>query len=308
MSAFARSPKLGPLMTAMLTPFDAADRVDLAEARRLARFLVDEGNHGLVVCGTTGETPALTESEQLALLEAVKDEVGDRAGVMAGTGSNSTAHTIAFTKEAEAAGADAALVVVPYYSKPTQDGMLAHFGAVAQATALPIVVYNIPSRTGANMLPVTQLELARRHPNIAGVKESTADCAQFSAILHERPPGFAFWVGDDHMFLPSLALGGDGLVGVASHLCARELRALLAAFQSGDPARAGSIHRGLSGLFAALFATTSPIPIKWAMNELGFSLGPCRTPLGAMPADLAERLRPLLEPYRERCAAIAAVR
>jgi 4-hydroxy-tetrahydrodipicolinate synthase len=307
MSAFARAPKLGPLMTAMLTPFDASDKVDYKEARRLARFLVDEGNDGLVVCGTTGEAPALTELEQLTLFEEIKSEVGHRAAVVAGTGSNSTADTIAFTKQAEAAGVDAALVVVPYYNKPTQGGMLAHFGAVAEATALPIVVYNIPARTGANMLPATLLELARRHGNIAGVKESTGDCAQFTAILRDRPSDFAFWSGDDHMLLPALALGGEGVVSVAAHLCARELRELIDAFAGGDAPRAGRIHRDLSPLVAALFATSSPIPVKWAMNELGFALGPCRPPIGEMTPDVADRLRPLLEPYRARCASVAAL-
>ena len=329
MSSFSRAPKLGPLMTAMLTPFDSSGTVDLVEARRLARFLVDEGNHGLVVCGTTGEAPALgsaagaqdavadarlalravalleraaSEADQakLALVAAVKEEVGDRAGIVAGTGSYNTADTIAFTKEAHAAGADAALVVVPYYSKPTQDGMLAHFGAVAEAVALPLIVYNIPSRTAANMLPETLLELARRHPNVAGVKESTGDCAQFSEILHRRPEGFGFWAGDDNMYLPALALGGDGLISVAAHLCARELRELGDAYAAGDVVRARRIHLALTPLFAALFTTSSPIPVKWAMNELGFALGACRSPLGAMPEASAARLAPLLEGYRER--------
>jgi 4-hydroxy-tetrahydrodipicolinate synthase len=296
----ARAPRLGPLMTAMLTPFDASGAVDLGEARRLARFLVDEGNHGLVVCGTTGEAPALTGAEQLALFAAVKDEVGDRAGIVAGTGANNTAHTIEFTKQAEAAGVDAALVVVPYYSKPTQDGMLAHFGAVAKAVSLPLVVYNVPSRTGANMLPETLLELANRHANIAGVKESTSDCAQFSEILRRRPEGFGFWCGDDHMYLPSLALGGEGLISVSAHVCARELRELGDAFAAGDAQRAGRIHLALSPLFAALFTTSSPIPVKWAMNELGFAMGECRSPLGAMPEASAARLGPLLDAYRDR--------
>jgi 4-hydroxy-tetrahydrodipicolinate synthase len=300
MSSFSRAPKLGPLMTAMLTPFDSSGTVDLVEARRLARFLVDEGNHGLVVCGTTGEAPALGSAEQLALVAAVKEEVGDRAGIVAGTGSYNTADTIAFTKEAHAAGADAALVVVPYYSKPTQDGMLAHFGAVAEAVALPLIVYNIPSRTAANMLPETLLELARRHPNVAGVKESTGDCAQFSEILRRRPEGFGFWAGDDNMYLPALALGGDGLISVAAHLCARELRELGDAYAAGDVVRARRIHLALTPLFAALFTTSSPIPVKWAMNELGFALGACRSPLGAMPEASAARLAPLLEGYRER--------
>jgi 4-hydroxy-tetrahydrodipicolinate synthase len=295
-----RAPKLGPLMTAMLTPFDAEDRVDLAEAARLARFLVAEGNQGLIVSGTTGESPALEDEEKLALFAAVKEAVGDGAAVVAGTGGNNTHHSVTLTERAEAAGADAILAVVPYYNKPTQDGMLAHFGAIARATSLPVIVYNIPGRTGANMLPATLLELARRHPNIAGVKESSGDFAQFAAILRERPPGFGFWSGDDHLFLPSLALGGDGLISVAAHVCGREYRALYEAFVRGDVRAAAATHLEIAPLVAALFATTSPIPVKWAMNELGFALGPCRSPLGRMPDDLAARLRPLLEPFRER--------
>jgi 4-hydroxy-tetrahydrodipicolinate synthase len=186
--------------------------------------------------------------------------------------------------------------------------MLVHFGAIAEATKLPVIVYNIPARTGANMLPATLLELARRHENIAGVKESSGDCSQFSEILRSRPPGFGFWVGDDHMFLPSLALGADGLISVAAHLCAREYRSLLHAFRSGDTAAAADTHLALAPLVAALFATTSPIPVKWALGELGFELGACRSPLGAMPADLAARLRPLLAPFRERVDARAIAR
>jgi 4-hydroxy-tetrahydrodipicolinate synthase len=307
MSAIARAPKLGPLMTAMLTPFDAAGAVDEREARRLARFLVDEGTQGLVVCGTTGEAPALSEEEQLSLISAVKDEVGERVGIVAGTGANNTAHTIEFTQKAEAYGVDAALVVVPYYNKPTQDGMLKHFGAVAEKSSLPIVVYNIPGRTGTNMLPETLLELARRHHNIAGVKESTADCAQFSEILRQRPEGFGFWAGDDHMYLPSLALGGDGLISTSAHLCARELRALGEAFAAGDTARAAELHLSLTPLFAALFSTTSPIPVKWAMRQLGFALGECRSPLGEMPQTSIARVAPLLEAYRARAHAATSL-
>ncbi|GAC1521825.1 MAG: 4-hydroxy-tetrahydrodipicolinate synthase [Vulcanimicrobiaceae bacterium] len=306
MASPARAPKLGSLLTAMLTPFAPDGSVDLGETKRLARFLVDEGNTGLVISGTTGESPALDDAEKLALFAACKDAVGDRAAIVAGTGGNNTRHSVALTKRASAAGADAILAVVPYYNKPTQDGMLLHFGAIAEATSLPVVIYNIPSRTGANMLPTTLLELARRHGNIAGVKESSGDLAQFSAILRDRPAGFGFWVGDDHLFLPSVALGGDGLISVAAHLCAREYRELQAAYRDGDVARAASVHLALSPLVAALFATTSPIPVKWAMAELGFSVGPCRSPLGAMPDELAARLRPMLDPYRERARATLA--
>jgi 4-hydroxy-tetrahydrodipicolinate synthase len=302
MSAAARAAKVGPLLTAMLTPFDASGAVDLREAARLARRLIEEGNDGLVVCGTTGESPALSDDEKLALFRATKEAIGERGAIVAGTGGNNTTHSVELTKKAEACGVDAILAVVPYYSKPPQDGMLRHFGALAEATALPVIVYNIPGRTGANMLPATLLELARRYANIAGVKESSGDFAQFTAILRERPAGFGFWCGDDPLYLPSLALGGDGLISVAGHLCARELKAMREAHVNGEPQRAAQIHRDLSPLFAALFTTTSPIPVKWAMNQLGFACGECRSPLGAMPANAIAQLEPLLGPFRERAA------
>jgi 4-hydroxy-tetrahydrodipicolinate synthase len=307
--SISRAPRVGRLLTAMVTPFDARDHVDLSEAARLARFLIAQGNDGLVVSGTTGESPALEDEEKLDLFRACKEALGTSGSVVAGTGGNNTRHSVEFSKAAEACGADAILAVVPYYNKPTQDGMLRHFGAIAEATSLPVIVYNVPGRTSANMLPVTLIELAKRHENIAGVKESSGDFAQFSAILRDRPEGFGFWCGDDNLFLPSLAVGGDGLVGVASHLCARELREMLEAYASGNVTRAAAIHLELSELFATLFATTSPIPVKWALNQLGFACGPCRSPLGTMPAALEERLRPLLAPYRERAraAGLAAV-
>jgi 4-hydroxy-tetrahydrodipicolinate synthase len=307
--SISRAPRVGRLLTAMVTPFNRKDHVDLPEAARLARFLVAQGNDGVVVSGTTGESPALEDVEKLDLFRACKEALGTSGSVVAGTGGNNTHHSVEFSKAAEACGADAILAVVPYYNKPTQDGMLRHFGAIAEATPLPVIVYNIPGRTGANMLPATLLELAKRHANIAGVKESSADFAQFSEILRDRPDGFGFWCGDDHLFMPSLGIGGDGLISVAAHLCGRELREMLDAYDAGNVTRAAAIHLALSELFAALFATTSPIPVKWALTELGFACGPCRSPLGAMPAALEERLRPLLAPYRERAraAGLAAV-
>ncbi|MEO6991685.1 MAG: 4-hydroxy-tetrahydrodipicolinate synthase [Candidatus Baltobacteraceae bacterium] len=296
---------LGRLLTAMLTPFDSKGEVDLAEARRLAAWLLAEGNDGLVVCGTTGESPALSDDERVALFAAVKTELGSRGTVIAGTGGNNTSASIALTKRAEAAGVDAILAVVPYYNKPTQDGMLRHFGALAEATELPIVVYNIPGRTAANMLPVTLLELAKRHSNIVGVKESSGDFTQFAAILRARPEGFAFWSGDDHLLLPALALGADGVVSVAAHLCAREMRQIIEAHARGDVARAAELHLELSPLFEGLFAITSPIPVKWAVGELGFAVGECRSPLGAMPKGLADALLPLIERYCVRANAVS---
>ena len=175
--------------------------------------------------------------------------------------------------------------------------MLAHFGAIAEATSLPVVIYNIPGRTGANMLPETLLELARRHRNVAGVKESSGDLKQIGTILRDRAAGFGVWAGDDHLFLPCLSLGADGVVGVASHLCSLEYRAMLDAFRQGRVDEAAAIAASLLPIIDALFATTSPIPVKWAMAQLGFHVGSCRLPLDEIPGSVADRLRPLLAPY-----------
>ncbi|MBV8637516.1 MAG: 4-hydroxy-tetrahydrodipicolinate synthase [Candidatus Eremiobacteraeota bacterium] len=288
---------LGTIITAMTTPFDDDGNVDVVEAQRIARWLVDRGNDGLVVAGSTGEGMALDSGERAQLFRAVKDAVGDDAAVIANVGSNDVRVTINAADEARATGADGLLVVVPPYVKPTQSGMLGYFGAVADATPLPIVVYNIQGRTAANMLPETLLELARRHRNIAGVKESSGDLKQIATVIRDRGEGFKVWAGDDHLFLPSLSVGADGVVGVASHLCSREFREMLAAYQAGDVLKAASIHLSLLELIDALFAVTNPIGIKWAMNQLGFKAGSCRLPLDQIPNGVADRLRPLIAPY-----------
>ncbi|MBV8600096.1 MAG: 4-hydroxy-tetrahydrodipicolinate synthase [Candidatus Eremiobacteraeota bacterium] len=290
--------QLGRLLTAMITPFTPSGDVDYEEAGRLAEHLIALGNDGVVVCGTTGEGPAVETDEKLKLFEVVKARLGDRGSVIANTGSNNTRHSVELTREAAKAGVDGVLVVVPYYNKPTQDGMLRHFGAVAESTELPIVIYNIPGRTAANMLPTTLKTLQDRFPNIKGVKDSTGDLAQMTAVLRDRRKDFIFYSGDDPLFLPVLAIGGDGLVGVASHLCARQFKQMMQAFGAGDVARASMIHRELAPLFSALFATTSPIPVKWAMQQLGWRVGGCRPPLGVMPDDLKDRLSGLLDAYR----------
>lgn len=289
--------RLGEILTAMVTPFDERGELDLGEARRLARWLVDRGNDGLVVAGSTGEGQTLDARERADLWRAIKDAVGNDAVVVANAGTNSTRESVAAVEQAASAGVDAILAVVPYYNKPTQSGMLAHFGAIAQATQLPVVVYNIPGRTAVNMLPETLFELARRHTNLAGVKESSGDLKQIGLILRGRTDGFVVWAGDDHLFLPCLALGADGVVGVASHLCSQEYRRMLDAYRAGRVEEAAALHASLLPLIDALFATTSPIPVKWAMRRLGFKVGECRLPLDAMPNALADRLRPLVVPY-----------
>ena len=295
---------LGRLLTAMITPFAHDGSVNYQEAGRLAQHLVEIGNDGLVVCGTTGESPALETAEKLHLFEVVKKRVGGGATVIAGTGGNNTHHSVELTREAAKCGVDGILAVVPYYNKPTQDGMLRHFGSIAESTNLPIVIYNIPGRTAANMLPATLHTLQERYPNIAGVKDSTSDILQMTAILRDRREDFMFYVGDDHMFLPTLSIGGDGLIGVASHLCAPQFKQMIEAYDNGDVARAAKIHRELAPLFSTLFATTNPIPVKWAMAQLGWNVGVCRSPLGMMPEDLKPRLEGLLEAYRKAPAAV----
>ncbi len=291
--------KIGPIVTAMITPFDERGKVDLREAARLADWLVNRNNDGLVIAGSTGEGQTMTREERAVLFAAVKQAVSGRASVIANAGSNDTRESVAAVVEAESAGADAILAVVPYYNKPTQSGMLAHFGQIANATRLPVIIYNIPGRTGVNMLPETLLELASRHANITGVKESSGDLMQIGTILANRTPHFTVYAGDDHLFLPCLAMGADGVVGVASHLCSPQYAAMIEAYRSGNTAEAARIHLSLLPLIRALFATTNPIAVKWAMRQLGFKTGECRLPLDAMPDALAQVLLPMLERFRD---------
>jgi 4-hydroxy-tetrahydrodipicolinate synthase len=291
--------KLGSIITAMITPFDERDNLAIAEAQKIAKWLIERGNDGLVVAGSTGEGQVLDRAERSALWAAVKDAAGNRAAVIANAGTASTRESVALAQDAAAAGADAILAVVPPYSKPPQSGMRRHFGAIAEATILPVLIYNIPGRTGTNLLPETLLQLASDHPTIVGVKESSGDLGQIATICADRAPGFQVFCGDDYLFLPSLAVGADGVVGVATHLCSPEFRRMQDAFRAGRVEEAAKIHASLLPLYDALFATTNPIPVKWAMNQLGFNAGSCRLPLDDMPAALAERLRPMVARYAE---------
>lgn len=289
---------LGTIVTAMVTPFDERGTLDLKEAQRVANWLIERGNDGLVVAGSTGEGQMLDDRERNTLYAAVKDAAGDRACVIANAGTNDTRASVAAAKAAAAAGADALLAVVPYYNKPAQSGMIAHFGAIADATPLPVIIYNIPGRTGANILPDTLFEVVRGHANVRGVKESSGDLKQIAFVLKNRPPEFRVWAGDDHLFLPCLAMGADGVVGVASHFCSREYRAMWEAFVKGDTKTAARLHLELLPLIDTLFSVTNPIGVKWAMRQLGFAVGECRLPLDAMPTEAARLLEPIIAPYK----------
>lgn len=287
-------PDYGSVITAMVTPFDGEGRVDAARAAELARRLVDAGSDGIVVAGTTGESPTLSPEERLAVLRAVLDAVGDRAFVWMGTGTNDTATSIRLTREAEEAGAHGVMLVTPYYNKPPQAGLLEHFRAVAGATRLPVMVYNVPGRTACNLEPQTLVRLVEAAPNVVAVKEASGNLDQVGEIRRLLPRPFRVYAGDDSFTLPVLAIGGDGVVSVASHLVAGELRRMVEAFQEGRVDEASAIHLRLLPLFKALFWTANPIPVKTALRLLGFDAGGFRPPLVEMPREMEERLRSLL--------------
>ncbi len=280
----------GRVMTAMITPFNPDGSVNYEEAEKLSIWLTENGTDSLVVCGTTGESPSLTWEEEYQLFQVVQKAVAGKAKVIAGTGSNSTREAIAATQKAAKLGLDGSLQVVPYYNKPPQSGLYQHFQAIAQATPeLPIMVYNIPGRTGQNMLPETIARLAEI-PNIVAIKEASGNLDQASKIRDLTAPEFKIYSGDDSLTLPLMAIGGSGVVSVASHLVGKQLQEMVVAFETGKVQRATEIHLQLFNLSKALFATTNPIPVKAALNLLGWKVGTTRPPLCDPPTEVTEKL------------------
>ena len=287
----------GRVVTAMVTPFDASGAVDLDLAGRLARHLVEQGSDGLLVCGTTGESPTLSWEEQLQLLSAVRQAVGRDAKVLAGTGSNCTAEAIEATREAAAAGADGALLVVPYYNKPPQDGLEAHFRAIAEAAPdLPLMLYNIPGRTGCSIAPETVARLMDC-PNVVSFKAASGTTEEVTSLRLSCGPRLAIYSGDDGLTLPMLAVGAVGVVSVASHVVGPQIRAMIEAYSNGDGPGALAGHDALIPVFKALFATTNPIPVKAALELNGWPVGAPRLPLlplsDSMKRSLSETLAAL---------------
>ncbi len=280
-------------MTAMITPFDQNGQVNYAETERLAAHLAANGTDTIVVCGTTGESPTLTWDEEFALFKVVKSAVAGNAKVMAGTGSNSTSEAISATQKAAALGLDGSLQVVPYYNKPPQDGLYRHFRAIAEASDMPIMLYNVPGRTSQNLLPETVAKLAIV-PNIVAIKEASGDLDQASHMRRLTPPDFAIYSGDDSLTLPMLAVGSCGVVSVASHLVGNELQQMIQLFEQGQVKKACEIHLKLLSLCKSLFITTNPIPIKAAMKLSGWDVGNCRSPLCDASDDVIELLRQTL--------------
>ncbi|NLE94573.1 MAG: 4-hydroxy-tetrahydrodipicolinate synthase [Dehalococcoidia bacterium] len=281
--------RFGRLLTAMVTPFDQEGEVDYAQARKLARALIKSGSDRLVVSGTTGESPTLTVEEKLRLFAEIKDELKGQGAVIAGTGNYSTKESIELTREAEKLGVDGCLLVVPYYNRPTQEGMFRHFRAIAESCHLPCIMYNVPSRTSSNLAAETVIRLSAVD-NIVGVKEASANFRQISDIVQGVPSDFLVYSGNDGDTLHLMALGGYGVVGVITHLVGLQTKDMMNKLLAGKVDEAAAIHRNLLPLVDAMFLVANPIPLKFAMNHLGFRVGPTRLPLCEPDEKTANRI------------------
>lgn len=279
MGAFHGPRDWGRLLTAMLTPFNLDGTVNEAEAKRIAKYLVDDQrNDGLVISGTTGESPTLDETEKLRLLEVVLEAVGDRAAVVFGAGTYDTTESIVMTREAQKRGAHGIMLVNPYYSRPGQAGLYAHFSAIAKETGLPVMLYNIMPRSAINLETSTLMRLIEI-PNICAVKEASGNMGQISDVCAQAPEGFRVYSGDDGITVPVLSVGGYGLVSVAAHVVGAEIKDMMTAFLGGDTAKAAKLHHRLTPVFRALFSAPSPVPVKYALSKRGFNCHTVRLPL-----------------------------
>jgi 4-hydroxy-tetrahydrodipicolinate synthase len=282
-------PPFGQLLTAMVTPFDSSGGLDLDRAAELATYLVDDqANDGLVINGTGGEAPTTSDTEKADLVAAVVDAVGDRAHVVAGVGTFDTAHTVHLAEQAAKAGAHGLLVVTPYYSRPPQSGLLAHFRAVADATDLPVLLYDIPKRSGVPIETDTLVALAA-HEHIVGVKDAKGDLTAASRVIAET--GLAFYSGDDAMTLPMLSVGGVGVVGTSTHFCGVGTKALIEAYQAGHTRTALGLHRQLLPIFTGIFRAQGSILVKAGLRLRGIDAGPVRLPLVDATAEQIEQLQ-----------------
>ena len=270
--------EIGRLITAMVTPFDVDGKVDYEQAKRLANALLDSGSDGVIVSGTTGESPTLSTEEKLRLFAEVKEAVGERGAVVAGTGNYNTEESIELSMEAQKQGVDGLLLVVPYYNKPPQEGLYRHFKAIAEKTDLPCILYNVTSRTSLNMSHETTVRLSEIE-NIVGVKEAGSDMDQIARIIDGSRQGFLVWSGNDNETFYIMSMGGFGVVSVASHLIGNQIKQMMGLLLEGDVERAGAEHRRMLPMFKVLFVESNPIPVKYGLNQAGFNVGMPRLPL-----------------------------
>ena len=288
--------EFGRLLTAMITPFDDEGEIDYGQARKLARGLIDSGTDGLVIGGTTGESPSMSDDEKVRLFAEVKEEVGDRAAVIAGSTDNNHRKSVALSKEAESVGVDGLLLTVPAYNRPQQEGLYQHFKMIAESTSLPGLLYNVPSRTALNMTAETTLRLAEID-NIVGVKEASSDPVQITQIVDAAPPGFRVWSGNDDETFAIMCVGGFGIVSVAGNIIGNQIKAMMGMILEGDIETAAKEHRRMLPIFKALFWVTNPIPIKYAVNRAGFNAGKPRLPLVDPDDDFKARFDEVMDRY-----------
>ncbi len=289
--------ELGRVLTAMVTPMDDSGKVDFKQAGRLAKALVDSGSDGVVVAGTTGESPTLSHDEKLRLFAEVKSALGNRGNVVAGTGNYDTRESVEFSKEAEKQGVDAVMAVVPYYNKPPQEGLYQHFKAIAGAVHIPVLLYNVPSRTSLNMTHETIIRLSAIE-NICGVKEAGSDMDQVTRVVDGARPGFRVWSGNDNETFYIVAVGGYGIVSVASRLVGAQIKQMFGYGLDGQVEKAAAEHRRLHGMFKGLFVVSNPIPVKYLVNKAGFRVGNPRLPLVPPSEKEAAQLDGLLAQYK----------
>ncbi|AGE21740.1 4-hydroxy-tetrahydrodipicolinate synthase [Geobacillus zalihae] len=286
--------QFGNIITAMVTPFDRKGNLDLAKTTELVNYLLDNGTDALVVAGTTGESPTLTTEEKIALFRHVVSVVNGRAPVIAGTGTNDTRASIELTKKAEEAGVDAVMLVAPYYNKPNQEGLYQHFKAIAESTSLPVMLYNVPGRTSVSLAPETVIRLSEV-PNIVAVKEAGGNLDAMAEIIERTPDDFLLYSGDDSLTLPVLAIGGNGVVSVASHIIGNEMQEMIRSFLAGDHQKAAALHRKWLPLMKGLFAAPSPVPVKTALQLRGLDVGSVRLPLVPLAEQERKELSRLLD-------------
>ncbi len=288
--------KAGQVFTAMVTPMKEDGSVDYKQAVRLAETLVNNGSDGLVLSGTTGESPTLSFDEKVQLFSEIVNELGGNTEIIAGTGSYDTAQTIALTNAAENTGVDGIMLVAPYYNKPSQEGLYQHFKIVAENSSLPIMIYNIPGRTNVNILPETVARLAEI-PNIVAIKESSGNLEQVSYLRTITDENFLIFSGDDLLTLPILSVGGCGVVSVAAHLVGRRIKSMVDAFLAGRVQEAISIHLELFNIFKTMFITTNPVPVKRSLEYLGIKTGPVRLPLVDLTPEQVAQIKETLSQY-----------
>ncbi|MCL5072020.1 MAG: 4-hydroxy-tetrahydrodipicolinate synthase [Actinobacteria bacterium] len=287
---------LGEVITAMVTPFGKDFKINWQSTDKLMEYLVENGTDSLLLAGTTGESPTLTDEEKVELFKFGRKKFQNKIKIIAGTGSNDTYHTIELSKKAMESGADALLIVTPYYNKPTQSGLIKHFEAISNAVDMPIIVYNVPSRTCCNISSKTCQEISKIK-NIVGVKEASGDLKQIAEIIRDAGAGFKVYSGNDGDTFPIVSLGGWGVISVASHIIGKEIKEMIDLIKNGDIAEASYLHKKYLDIFYGIFMTTSPIPIKKALNLKGMNVGPLRPPLYDMEFKEEETFSRLLSGY-----------